>query len=890
MEAFITELSWFFRWLLISTMQVSVLVCLIFVVKAMVRGRLAVRWHYWLWLLLLIRMVIPWAPESNFSVFTLLTQAKNIIAEQTEKVTPQIKQAITPKVASIAQGLQSVTFAKATSQSTQLSAGTKANSFEVIHILSLLWLGIALALGIFALGCNFRLWRIIKSKRPITAGRILNLLEDCKAQMNVQTILGIVITDRVKSPALFGVIRPRLLLPEGMLEKLDREQLRYVFLHELGHLKRNDVYLGWLMVILQILHWFNPLVWLAFGRMRTDRELACDGLVLSAIGTGESQTYGQTLVNLFKGFTGLHYAPGIAGILENKSQLKRRITMIAQFKKGSYRWSVLAIVLLAVLGSVALTNAQTAKNSTDLNAKVANIDIDNAVLEDVIEVFGEPLKYAWGQETIPKEKIPADHYCMIYPDFSIMMRQDSIGELRFNSPAAGYVFNDEIRVGSSLDEVLAALGEPVKTVEGKSINWTDTDGVLYMDVGGEEGSCYYHMSDWNVRMFFANYKVVALYVLSESSSDNKVRLREEDLEPTSYINEDGHIVDKVDYPFVNDPEAIGYWECVDYVRYIEDFNPNKQKHKGDLFLKELFIRENGKTNQDFTWTKGLFLDVEGKEASKYVIEEIDGAKYLFFEWKTGDYKIYHIKPKFCVLKKMPDKVHVESRTYDKVDYPFVDDPEAIGTWEAIDYVETPAEFNPRQKQWPGGELFVKEHIIYPDGKMFQLLCDQAVEEQREQLKRLSESFLKELGVDPDGQMSQILDKSLSEFDQASVKTFGEPFLKELSVDGNMKLSEFLNKDGDYLRQAREKGFSESLLSQLYEPETSIRDIINNMIKERARIPLVWTKGLIISKAGRIASRYYIQEIEGSTYMFYEWKTGDYVLRQKKPKYFVLKKK
>jgi beta-lactamase regulating signal transducer with metallopeptidase domain len=358
MEAFMTELSWFFRWLLVSTMQVSVLVCLILIVKAMMRGRLAVRWHYWLWLLLLIRMVIPWAPESNFSIFTWLTQAKNIIAKQTEKVTPQIKQVITQKVNILSQSQKSVAPAEVTTQPARLAAGTKANSLEVIHILSLLWLGVALVLGIFALGCNFRLWRIIKLQRPITAGRILNLLEDCKAKMNVRTILGIVVTDRVKSPALFGFIRPRLLLPEGMLEKLNREQLRYVFLHELGHLKRNDIYLGWLMVILQILHWFNPLVWLAFSRMRADRELACDGLVLTAIGTGESQTYGQTLVNLFKGFSGLQYAPGIAGILENKSQLKRRIAMIVRFKKDSYKWSALAVAVLMVLGCVALTNAQ----------------------------------------------------------------------------------------------------------------------------------------------------------------------------------------------------------------------------------------------------------------------------------------------------------------------------------------------------------------------------------------------------------------------------------------------------------------------------------------------------------------------------------------------------
>jgi hypothetical protein len=435
------------------------------------------------------------------------------------------------------------------------------------------------------------------------------------------------------------------------------------------------------------------------------------------MGDDKSQAYGQTLVNIFKGFSQIQFTPGVAGILENKSQLKRRITMIAQFKKGSYQWSALAIVLLVVLGGVALTNAETADNLSDINAKVAQLDIDSATLDDVIEIFGEPLMYVWGQETIPKENIPTNRYCMIYPHgFSIFMSRDSIIELRFDSPAAGYVFYDEIRVGSSLDEVLAVLGEPTETVVGELIGWID--GVLYMDIKSREGRCYYQRSDWNVRMFFADYKVSALYVTSSSSPVNKGILREEDLPPTSFINEEGHIVDKVDYPFVNDPEAIGTWESVDIVEYIEDFDPDGRGHRGDSFPKELFILENGRADPSYyTWTKGLLLNPGDRLASEYVIEEINGTTYMFLEDKGNDYTVRHIKPNFYVLKKVPDKVYVEveSITYDKVDHPFVNDPEVIGTWEAIDFVETPEEFDPGQRQWTG-DFYLKGLSFYEDGR------------------------------------------------------------------------------------------------------------------------------------------------------------------------------
>ncbi len=63
MDHFPIELSWFFKWLIVSTVHVSVLICLILVIKAVIRERLTIRWHYWLWLLLLARMLMPWPPR-----------------------------------------------------------------------------------------------------------------------------------------------------------------------------------------------------------------------------------------------------------------------------------------------------------------------------------------------------------------------------------------------------------------------------------------------------------------------------------------------------------------------------------------------------------------------------------------------------------------------------------------------------------------------------------------------------------------------------------------------------------------------------------------------------------------------------------------------------------
>ncbi len=351
MQSFIELLSFFFNSLLRSTLQVSVLVCLILLTKSLLRLKLRARWHYCLWLLLLVRILLPWAPQSNLSVFNLVPDlTSNPVTVPSEivtsiKTTPALPSA-EPPISTTAKPLQ------------QTFEQLKAISIQSSDTLAIIWLIGAIALAGYILAENFKLWQIVKHQRPVTQQWVLDLLEDCKTQMGISTILGVIVTNRVKSPALFGFIRPRLLLPTGLIESLTPQQLSHILLHELAHLKRHDIGLNWLAALSQALHWFNPLVWYAFYRMRIDRELACDALALVYSRPEEHREYGRTIVELLEKFAQPQRLPSLAGIIEDKSQLKRRITMIARFKKGSYRWSALAVILLAVLSCVALTNAQ----------------------------------------------------------------------------------------------------------------------------------------------------------------------------------------------------------------------------------------------------------------------------------------------------------------------------------------------------------------------------------------------------------------------------------------------------------------------------------------------------------------------------------------------------
>src|SRR5262249_54489369 len=137
-------------------------------------------------------------------------------------------------------------------------------------------------------------------------------------------------TDLVDSPAVYGVIQKHLLLPLHISKRFSAKELHYIFLHELAHIKRRDLEINWLTAILQVIHWFNPVLWFAFARMRADRDLATDALALSRASRTESTPYGETIIKLAEWLTGQASAPALVGIAEDKKEIKRRIIMIAR--------------------------------------------------------------------------------------------------------------------------------------------------------------------------------------------------------------------------------------------------------------------------------------------------------------------------------------------------------------------------------------------------------------------------------------------------------------------------------------------------------------------------------------------------------------------------------
>ena len=155
-------------------------------------------------------------------------------------------------------------------------------------------------------------------------------------------------SDRIAVPLTYGILRPVILLPKAMGRE-DRETLRLVLEHEFVHVRRLDSASKIALTGILCVHWFNPLVWAMALLCNRDMELACDEAVLKRLGAQSRRAYALALICMEELAGGLSPLASRFG----GSAMEERITAIMKNKKGSAA-AVLLAVLLAAAGFAAL--------------------------------------------------------------------------------------------------------------------------------------------------------------------------------------------------------------------------------------------------------------------------------------------------------------------------------------------------------------------------------------------------------------------------------------------------------------------------------------------------------------------------------------------------------
>lgn len=332
----------FFQWLLAASARASLLAVVVLGMQFVLSGWLPARWRHALWLPVVLVLVAPMLPASRFSAENhFLKTPATVRAEPSAMVGPRAS-AETKDVAILPKEERSVPW--------------QPNGRRLLFAAWLLGACGALISG--GIGYRRNLRRIARGT-VATRAAILHVVARAARQLGLKRVPQVILSAGVDSPAVAGFLRPVLLLPASFPEGFSENEARMVLLHELTHLQRLDLPLNWLLCVLQALHWFNPLLWLAFARMRADRESACDAQVLGVDTEDRRADYGHALLKLQNSASHSRLSLAFVGIFE-RAGMRSRIRAIAAHRRAHPVWGIAATLLIAALTVVGATRGEEA--------------------------------------------------------------------------------------------------------------------------------------------------------------------------------------------------------------------------------------------------------------------------------------------------------------------------------------------------------------------------------------------------------------------------------------------------------------------------------------------------------------------------------------------------
>lgn len=272
-----------------------------------------------LWFVVLFRLLCPVTLESEFSFVPQHEEIKYEIVY----TTPQIETDSAPVNDVLNQTVNPVL-----QESSAPNPMGSVNPLQVyIFIAAWLWV-----IGIAVL-CGYTLFSWIGMKR-----RLAEAVPDGGS---------VYLSDRITSPFVFGIVKPNIYLPFG----LEEEERRWVLLHEQSHLARKDFIVKPIFWLAVILHWMNPLVWIAWHCYSRDVELACDERATESMNSNEKWNYSNTLLQLATEKRTLH-----CPVAFSNNGVKQRIERILKYKKLPTVIIGVVLVVLIICGMGLLMN------------------------------------------------------------------------------------------------------------------------------------------------------------------------------------------------------------------------------------------------------------------------------------------------------------------------------------------------------------------------------------------------------------------------------------------------------------------------------------------------------------------------------------------------------
>lgn len=381
----------------------GILILVIIIIRAIAKNRLPKRAFLILWAIAFLRLLLPFSVPAVFSAYSLIGQnslaseylakAENAMeisgvlagdlksdkshtgayeddlygdALSLSETSSNSKRTLYPEMSSYA-----------TASSYPGDYGTAGNVNNVSPWLIIYLTGLLSCIAFLAVSY----WKCLQKFRmslPVDESYGIAWLKEHPLKRNVS----IRQSDMITAPLTYGLLHPVILMPKTM-EWENKEQIKYILMHEYVHIRRFDSAAKLIAAITLCVHWFNPMVWIMYALFNRDLELSCDERVVRAFGENSKALYANTLIYMEEKRSGL--VPFYSSF--SKNAIEERITAIMKIKKTSFAAIMSAVVLIAGVAALFATSAKSAPYEEALKEALTQIPGEEFTKEESEKLF-----------------------------------------------------------------------------------------------------------------------------------------------------------------------------------------------------------------------------------------------------------------------------------------------------------------------------------------------------------------------------------------------------------------------------------------------------------------------------------------------------------------------
>ncbi|KMY49720.1 BlaR1 family beta-lactam sensor/signal transducer [Peribacillus loiseleuriae] len=331
----------FFTLFLISNIILSVIFCIIILIKKLLKAQITVNTQYHISVISLLTLIAPFIPFHFLKINSFFDWMINFGASNSKLSDIRSAGKTTETINQNANWLQD--FSMSIEQS---SFGMMDSVFFIVWILGMIVILMA------TLYSNLRIVKIKKSLQVVENKELSTLFYTCKEEVHFHKMVVLGYSSLIKSPITFGIIYPYIVIPKD-ISTLSTNEMKCVLLHELYHCKRRDMLVNYFMCLSRTVYWFNPLVWYFLKEMKTEMEISCDYAVLKTLDKESHLKYSEVILKFASISQRTSSLLAASDISSSYKQVKRRIVTIVNFQVESHllkmKSALVFIIVLAII-------------------------------------------------------------------------------------------------------------------------------------------------------------------------------------------------------------------------------------------------------------------------------------------------------------------------------------------------------------------------------------------------------------------------------------------------------------------------------------------------------------------------------------------------------------